>query len=249
MNRETGARFLIVNADDFGLTEGVNRGVIETHERGIVTSASLMVRHPAARDAAVSARAHPDLSVGLHFEVAEWRYHDGEWGAAYEVVDARDQSAVEVEFEKQLDLFRRLLGSDPTHLDSHQHVHLSEPTRSILLRAAERLHLPLRGCDSVIKYCGSFYGQTGEGESFHAGISSARLAAMIEELDPGWTEVGCHPGYADGLDSIYSSEREQEIRVLCAAETRRALQGRDVRLCSFRDHRASRGPQPEKGTL
>ena len=51
-------RFLIVNADDFGLSEGVNRGIIEAHERGIVTSASLMVLKPAAASAAAYGREH-----------------------------------------------------------------------------------------------------------------------------------------------------------------------------------------------
>src|SRR3712207_8784245 len=54
---------------DFGLTDGVNRGIIEAHERGIVTSASLMVRYPAAKDAADYARSNPALSVGLHVDL------------------------------------------------------------------------------------------------------------------------------------------------------------------------------------
>ena len=60
---------LIVNADDFGRSRGVNRGIVETHERGIVTSTSLMVFRPGAREAATYARAHPGLSTGLHIEL------------------------------------------------------------------------------------------------------------------------------------------------------------------------------------
>jgi predicted glycoside hydrolase/deacetylase ChbG (UPF0249 family) len=77
MTAHAAGRFLIVNADDFGLTSGINRGIIEAHEHGIVTSASLMVRYPAAREAADYAKAHPELSVGLHFEAGEWRYRAG----------------------------------------------------------------------------------------------------------------------------------------------------------------------------
>ena len=57
-------RFLIVNADDFGLSEGVNRGIIEAHERGIVTSASLMVLKPSAVSAAAYSREHLRLRRG-----------------------------------------------------------------------------------------------------------------------------------------------------------------------------------------
>ena len=66
-------RYLIVNADDFGQSRGINRGITEAHEQGIVTSASLMVRWPAAPEAAAYARSHGSLSLGLHFDFGEWR--------------------------------------------------------------------------------------------------------------------------------------------------------------------------------
>ena len=231
-------RYLIVNADDFGLTSGINRGIIEAHEHGIVTSASMMVRYPAAQEAAGWARSHPGLSLGLHFEAAEWRYRDGEWYAAYEVVRTADPAAVEAELDRQLATFVKLMGRAPTHLDSHQHVHLTEPARSILLACAERLDVPLRSCTSAISYNGNFYGQTGEGVPFPEGISLQRLREMIEGLAPGWTEFGCHVGYAAGLDSVYLAEREEELRVLCHHQLRATLEQHNVQLRSFHDLRA-----------
>jgi predicted glycoside hydrolase/deacetylase ChbG (UPF0249 family) len=230
-------RCLIVNADDFGLTSGINRGIIEAHEHGIVTSASLMVRYPAAREAADYARAHPELSVGLHFEAGEWRYRDGEWYQAYRVIDADDAWQVRAELTRQFEEFVTLMSRAPTHLDSHQHVHQSEPARSILLDAARRLAVPLRDCTPAIRYDGNFYGQTGEGEPFPDGISVKRLREMIDALPVGWTEFGCHVGYADGLDSVYANEREEELRVLCLPELRQMLASRGIKLQSFRDLR------------
>jgi predicted glycoside hydrolase/deacetylase ChbG (UPF0249 family) len=64
-------RTLIVNADDFGLTSGVNAGIARAHEEGILTSASLMVRWPAAAEAAAYAARTPGLSVGLHVDLGE----------------------------------------------------------------------------------------------------------------------------------------------------------------------------------
>ena len=228
-----GERCLIVNADDFGLTNGINRGIIEAHENGIVTSASLMVRYPAAEEAARYGRARSALSIGLHFEAAEWRYADGEWYAAYQVIDADDADQVCEELNRQLDAFARLLGCAPTHLDSHQHVHQSDPARSILSAKAQQLGIPVRSCSNAIAYNGNFYGQTGEGEPFPAGISPERLRAMIEALPTGWTEFGCHPGYAAGLDSIYTAEREEELRVLCLPEMREVLARNSIALRSF----------------
>ena len=79
------SRVLIVNADDFGRTGGINRGIARAHEEGIVTSASLMVRDPAAAEAAAYAGEHPQLGVGLHVDLGEWVYGDGGWPAVYEL--------------------------------------------------------------------------------------------------------------------------------------------------------------------
>lgn len=238
-------RRLIVNADDFGLTSGINRGIIEAHERGIVTSASLMVRYPSAAEAASYARTHSDLSVGLHFEAAEWRYRDGDWYPAYIVVDTNDLAAIEAELDRQLEEFERLVGQAPTHLDSHQHVHQSEPARSILLERARRVGLPLRSCSPAVGYCGGFYGQTAEGDSFPAGITVARLTELMEALPAGCSELGCHPGYVDGLDSVYLSEREQELRVLCSREARDCVGRLQIQLVSFRDIARAKEPARE----
>src|SRR2546430_1612624 len=63
------AKLLIVTADDFGISRGVNRGIVEAHRAGILTSTSLMVNRPAAEQAADVGRACPDLSIGLHLEL------------------------------------------------------------------------------------------------------------------------------------------------------------------------------------
>src|SRR5918998_1744630 len=156
-------RCLIVNADDFGRSPGVNRGIIEAHEHGIVTSASLMVRWPAAAEAAAYGREHPDLSLGLHIDLSEWAYRDGDWRAVYEVALAEDIAAVADEVDRQLATFHRLVGQDPTHIDSHQHAHRWEPVRSVLIELARKLAVPLRHCSPAVRYCGDFYGQTGKG--------------------------------------------------------------------------------------
>ena len=59
-------RRLIINADDFGLTSGVNRAIIEAHQRGVVTSTTLMANSAAFADAAQLAHINPKLSVGCH---------------------------------------------------------------------------------------------------------------------------------------------------------------------------------------
>src|SRR3989442_13993982 len=102
----SGQRYLIVNADDFGLSPGVNRGIIEAHEHGIVTSASLMVRWPAAAEAAAYSRDRPNFSVGLHVDLAEWAYRDEYWVPLYELVSVDDPIAVSDVVSCQLSALR-----------------------------------------------------------------------------------------------------------------------------------------------
>src|SRR5436190_16664985 len=103
-------RKLIVNADDFGLSTGVNDGIIESAEKGILTSASLMVRQSAAFEAAAYARRGGHISVGLHLDFGEWVYRNGEWVPRYSVVSFQDESAVAEELARQLSQFETLVG-------------------------------------------------------------------------------------------------------------------------------------------
>ncbi len=231
----TKQRYLIVNADDFGQSAGINRGIIDAHEHGVVTSASLMVRWPAAIEAARYARSHTSLSLGLHFDFGEWCCRDGYWSMLYEVVPENDVKAVKDEARRQLAEFRRLVGTEPTHLDSHQHIHRRRGLKSIFLDLSRELRVPLRSYAHGIRYHGGFYGQDETGTSQPECIRVDGLIRTLEELLPGFTELGCHPGYAADLDSMYCAERAIELEALCDPRTRTALAANRIALRSFGD--------------
>jgi predicted glycoside hydrolase/deacetylase ChbG (UPF0249 family) len=233
----TGRRILVVNADDFGLSEGVNAGVIEAHESGIVTSASLMVTGRAAAEAAGYARSSATLSSGLHADLCHWEYESEGWVAVYERVDVGDREAVAAELEAQLGRFRELVGREPSHLDSHQHVHLEEPAASVFTEEAARLAVPVRRLTPGLGHVGDFYGQTGRGEPLPEAIQPQSLEGLIRRLRPGVTELACHPGRGVAGESSYGPERERELAALCAPEVRAAIDGSGVVLASFGDLR------------
>lgn len=198
-------RFLIINADDLGLSAAVNEGVFAAHERGIVTSASLMVDRPAALAAAEAFAEHPDLAIGLHLESEDC------WA--------------------QLDRFRHLVGRDPTHLDSHKYVHEAEPVRAVAEALAAELGVPLR--NRRVRYEGGFYGRTAGGDPAPEAISPEHLIELIKALPPGWTEIGCHPAAGPVPTSSYNAERQAELQTLCDPQVKILLNVSDVRLCSF----------------
>ena len=222
-------RLLIVTADDFGLSHGVNRGIVEAHREGILTSTSLMVHRPAAEQAAALARESPALSVGLHLEL--------------------DPAAADVptELDRQLGRFTDLVGAPPTHVDSHHDVHKNPRVLPHVQAWAERIGVPVRG-GSRVRHLSKFYGQWG-GETHLEQISVEGLLRLLDaELGPGVTELTCHAGYVDeGLTSSYTVEREAELRTLCDPRVRPALAERGVRLVGFRDLPALAAPAVSEG--
>ena len=226
-------RCLIVNADDFGQSAGINLGIMRAHERGIVTSASLMVRWPCAARAAVWTRDHRALGLGLHCDLGEWIFRDGEWQALYEVTALDDAGAVETELRKQLDAFERLAGRPPTHLDSHQHVHRREPATSVMRALAAELGVPLRGFDPRVRHCGEFYAQTDDGAFLDGAVGVEALLHILERLTEGTTELVCHPAAHVDFEGLYRAERVLELESLCDPGVRQAIEAAGIRLQSF----------------
>lgn len=151
-------RRLIVNADDFGLTAGVNRAIVEAHEGGIVTSATLMANGRAFDDAVLLAKSHPRLGVGCHIVLVDgtplvqstsqsllapgrrtagsprFRQGIGKF-AALAVLGRLDPDEIESEAKAQIGKLQAS-GMAVTHLDSHKHTHMFPRVLKPLLRAA-----------------------------------------------------------------------------------------------------------------
>jgi len=130
---------LIVNADDFGISEGVNRGIVEAHRQGILTSTTLMANMPAFEQAIALSSENPDLGVGIHLnltagvpllptsEVSTLVSEDGRFlrmGVALRQLTLGRLDLQQVEAELGAQVEKSLAaGIVPTHLDSHHHLH------------------------------------------------------------------------------------------------------------------------------
>jgi predicted glycoside hydrolase/deacetylase ChbG (UPF0249 family) len=178
------------------------------------------------------------LSVGLHLDLGEWAFQRGEWRPMYSVVEDGDDLGADEELSRQLGSFLRMVGRPPTHLDSHQNVHLREPLRSRVAAIGERLDIPIRGLTADVRYCGGFYGQWSTGEPLLDGITFEGLLKLLGTVLPGATELSCHPGTsALVIDSMYVRERALELSTLCDPRLPEALARLDVALGSFHDLR------------
>jgi chitin disaccharide deacetylase len=136
---------------------------------------------------------------------------------------------------KQLAAFRQLTGRDPTHLDSHQHVHDNDPSATIVRALADDLGIPLRNHGTRIRHRGDLYGRGAAGEILPHAITVENLIDILRDLEPGITELNCHPGKGNDLDSDYGEEREEEVQVLCDPRVRDAIAREGILLCNFAD--------------
>lgn len=230
-------RVLVVNADDLGRTVGINDGIFEAHRRGIVTSATMMVGFPAARDAAARLRDHPELGIGLHVtltgarptlpahEVPSLVDAEGRLPRKPEVISGFEPVEVLAEVRHQIALFVALAGRLPTHLDSHHHSHRVPVVLDAVVAVAREHGLPVRRSSEAIaaRLLGEGIATT---DAFVDRFidDDARLEVLLELLEglgPGSTELMCHPGYPDDelrRESGYAEPRRREIDLLTHPE-------------------------------
>lgn len=153
------SRLVIINADDFGLHEAVNRAIVHAHRHGVVTSASIMACGMAFEDAVVRWRTCPDLGVGIHLTLVEERpvapveevttlvNKEGFMPSSYMAFARRWLSRqicladVVRELEAQVGRVFQA-GIRPSHFDSHQHVHCLPGVWRTILDLARKYHVP-----------------------------------------------------------------------------------------------------------
>jgi chitin disaccharide deacetylase len=153
-------RSLVVNADDLGLTVGVNNGIFDAHDHGVLTSASVFANAAATDDALTRALRRPSLGVGCHLTLVDGRpilsparvpsliQDDGQFPRSWKpfivscLLGRISLSEVEQELTAQIDRVRSS-GVTLTHLDAHKHVHAYPPVFAIVTRLAERFRIPV----------------------------------------------------------------------------------------------------------
>lgn len=250
------SRLLIINADDFGLSAGVNYGIIDAHRNGIVTSTTAMMNADAIEHAASLSAETPSLAVGLHFVLSYGKpltpmpslQREGKLGKWIWDVAAQGGLAVEEveeELEHQYRKFMALFGRKPVHIDSHHHVHFIPQVWSVVSKFAQQKGLPLRfdrtvACENGIKPAGI---QSSEGFVSHFYAENVSEAFFLHALDESTSrheqsvEIMCHPGFVDLTlqQSAYCFPRLEELNVLTSERLRTSVVQRGYRLGTFGD--------------
>nr|MBN1229898.1 ChbG/HpnK family deacetylase [Anaerolineae bacterium] len=208
-------RQLIVNADDFGLTPGVNRGIIDSHLNGIVTSTSVMVNMPFAEEAIKAAQEQaPNLGLGLHLnltrgtpvtqpETLDFQSEKGVFLPPPKLLERLPTipvSLLEAELRAQVDRFIQFAGRPPDHLDSHHHItYLAPHLFTLMARIAHELSISIR------------YPLTGHIDDPDMAVQKQFLGAYHQLPDAYWMEMSnildqvCRSGQVRTPDTFIAS--------------------------------------------
>ena len=242
---------LVVNADDFGYTRDVNRGIVEAHQNGILTATTLMANAPAFDDAVRLAKENPTLDIGVHLVLV------GEPGfprTVAQLAKAVMLGRIPI-YEELTAQVRRVVdaGLRPTHLDTHKHTHLLPPVLDAVARISQEFKIPwvrrpfdfsvtLKGVSLTKRFTSRAFvlvrGRFGRVLAEHGckstdhfagfqitGHYGAReFARLIRALPEGSTEFMCHPGICgDELRAARTRLKESREKEL------RALTSPEVR--------------------
>ncbi|WP_300000633.1 chitin disaccharide deacetylase [uncultured Cedecea sp.] len=245
---------LIVNADDFGLSKGQNYGIIEACHNGLVTSTTALVNGAAIRHAVELSRTLPTLGVGMHFVLTqgkplstmqgltrEGRLGKWLWQMAEQGCLPLDEIARELDCQYRY--FIELFGREPTHIDSHHHVHMLASIYPVVAEFAREKGLPVRLDRRFIQqdalaqgvprssdaFSSDFYGDT-VSEAQFLQILDAALLDNVSSL-----EVMCHPSFIDSIvmESTYCYPRLTELDILTSASLKQAVKSRGFRLGNY----------------
>ncbi|WP_082232413.1 chitin disaccharide deacetylase [Halobacillus massiliensis] len=244
---------LIINADDFGYSRGVNYGIIDSHRNGVLTSTTFMTNMPGRDHAAELAKENPNLGVGVHLVLTCGRPlldshrtivdSNGDFRNLkfYKGAFTIDYDEVYKEWKAQIEKFLSY-GLTPTHLDSHHHINSFGQMPEVFLRLAEEYSLPVRNNMDTEKTKDLIEKEIKTTDSFAYLIeTSLKNKAALDELfaESESVEVMAHPAYLDKKllsTSSFTYPRVDEVEFLTDPDRVKLIESRvDIVLTTFEE--------------
>lgn len=248
---------LIVNADDFGLNDGVSRGILQAMQEGIVTSTSIMMNIPTVESSILLAVEAGQKTFGLHMNLTCGK-SVLDPSTVPGIVDEQgffvhDQSRltnanikhVEAECRAQLAKFFHYglkYGLKLSHIDSHHHVHALPEISAVFIKLAQENKVPLRNEQPIfrdkIRRAGVTTSDILDCRYYGSKCSLEHLKSFLaSHLDcTGTVELMCHPGIVTEelrQSSKYTDGRARELAALTSEEIKRFIAENNISLTNY----------------
>ena len=239
---------LIINADDFGYSKGVNYGIIEAYKNGLVTSTTVMMNMPYVDHALDLYKDNQGLGLGIHFVLTS--YHpltdseellgdNGVMDKDFERISLCSDEAIEAEMRAQLTALHSK-GYKITHADSHHHVHRIPKVLKIMSKICKEYGLAMRtvpeqrisaefdkDIKSTEEFEVEFYDKEATFEKFREIVSQEGISTL---------EICTHPAFIDLHLKNYSNyvePRIMELDVLTSQKAKDLITDKNIEMINF----------------
>lgn len=230
---------LVIVADDFGLSSGVNKGIIESIKNGVVTEPSLMVWSLGTKEAIDTIKKIGYGQLGIHITLNNFI----ETGKYLHLADYEDllNNTSEKDLREmvlaELEEFERSVGKKPTHITSHQHVHTHPKLKACIAEYGGNNGIPVRKVNSSemgkVKATDYIFSHI-KGSYQEAFDGFLNDLATVEEDKT--VEIFLHPGYVDEIMSKYSSltnDRERDLKLVTDVEFKIRIEKLGFQICNY----------------
>lgn len=237
---------ILFNADDFGMSSGINKGILYAYQHGVVNSSSVMVNMPFFEEAVGLIHQHNLERIGLHVNLTEGKsvlkthtsLTDTDASFKKNIMTSTRicQNEVYREIEAQY-LKAKGSGITITHIDSHLHLHMEYTFQLPFLKFSKKYGIPLRRINFYFKYINlrllyptslisswksylhePYYSTHFSSAFFGEQVNKQFLFNLLQKNKHKELEIMCHPGYQDPDNGGYNEKREMELQLLCDPE-------------------------------
>ena len=251
---------VIINSDDFGYSSGINHGILEAHKKGILTSATLMTNTPGFEQAVQMAKETSSLGVGIHLTLTFLKPLSGKVNSLTDLtgqfhkLSEYKAGTVAVDLDELYEEWNSQIqkaiqhGVQPTHLDSHHHIHTLGKHSEVIIRLAEKYNLPIRGnfdqkaavkttdyFEPDFDLIGTWMQEEKEEQKIELYID--QLVERLHQYDT--TEIMCHVGYIDRFLATHTSFSVPRIYqtdfLINSAFVDRIKEDTTIQLINYRD--------------
>lgn len=253
---------LIINADDFGLTDGVSRAIADLLHLNAVSNTTIMI---CVEGSARRCKEYLDFGIskkaGVHLQITPEEYHKRPLSPAIEIPTLVDSSGhfkpkdhkdwinpeeVRLEWDRQIQKVAEVLGHSPSHLDSHHGCHRYPDLTPVYLDLAEKYGIPVRGGNVISQIysrpykvkCSTLADSNWTGTNSSIGDLIEDIQTGLQNVESGSLEIVTHPGFCDEdllKSSSWNVVRENDYKVLKELGRSNWLNKMGIKLLSFQE--------------
>ncbi|SDB83724.1 hypothetical protein SAMN05421734_101342 [Pelagirhabdus alkalitolerans] len=243
---------LIINADDFGYSKGINLGIVDAHREGILSSTTMMANMPGFEHGVQMAKENPDLGIGVHLVLTAGKPVRHDVPSLINKDEFHHISFYEKDFSIDLDeLYREWdaqinkikdAGIHPTHMDTHHHVNIIPSITEVFVKLARKHDLPVRNNFIVpedVNTTNKFFTEFDNLGSTKELWKPFVITNLIKDCKKyGTVEIMCHPGYVDHVlleSSTLLDNRVYTVKELQNPAYKNILKENGIQLATYKD--------------